>query len=91
MPTTIYDSSLLTQRRGSKAQSGNFINRIQNYADPTTGYAPALGIYDQSAINAVRNGQMKYYRKGEGGITIVSNGCPCVPISVTNPADCGTN
>ena len=90
MSPTIYDSSLLTQRRASKAQSGNFINRIQNYAHPNTGYAPALGIYDQSIINAVRDGQMKYYRKGNG-VTVVSNGCPCVPISVTNPTDCGTN
>ena len=75
MPTTIYDSSLLTQRRGSKAESGSFLNRI---ASNNTGYAPALGIWDQSVINTVKNGQMKYYRKGDSGTT-VDTGCPCLP------------
>ena len=28
MPTTIYDSSLITQRRRAKAESGSFISRI---------------------------------------------------------------
>lgn len=88
MPTTIYDSSLITQRRRVKAESGSFINRISPWNtppantstnQPNTGYAPALGIWDQSIINSVKNGQMKYYRKGEG-CTTVSNGCPCEPI-----------
>ena len=30
MPTTVYDSSLITQRRRDKTISGSFINRIQN-------------------------------------------------------------
>jgi len=77
MSTAIYDSSLLTQRRKNKAESGSFINRIQNYAKPNTGYAPLLGISEQSIINTVKDGQMPYYRKGTGGITIVDNGCPC--------------
>ena len=88
MPTTIYDSSLITQRRRIKAESGSFINRISPWNTPTntsnnqpnTGYAPALGIWDQSIINTVKSGQMKYYRKGEG-CTTVSNGCPCEPIN----------
>jgi hypothetical protein len=29
-------------------------------------------------VNDVKNGQMKYYRKGEGSTTI-DNGCPCQP------------
>ena len=77
MSTTIYDSSLLTQRKQAKAESGSFINRILNYANPKTGYSPALGIYDQSIINSVKDGTMKYYRKGTGGVTLVDNGCPC--------------
>jgi len=84
MSTTIYDSSLLTQRRQSKAKAGSFINRIQNYAQPHTGYAPALGIYDQSIINSVKDGNMVYYRKGTGGITLADNGCPCAPLSSAN-------
>jgi hypothetical protein len=76
MPTTIYDSSLLTKRRMEKAQSGNFIGRIQNGIDSTTGYAPALGIYDQSIINNVKTGQMTEYRKCEGS-EMVDLGCPC--------------
>jgi hypothetical protein len=90
MPTTIYDSSLITQRRRAKAESGSFINRISpwntppagsNTNQPTTGYAPMLGIYDQSIINTVKSGNMKFYRKGDGGCTTVSNGCPCTPVS----------
>jgi hypothetical protein len=99
MPTTIYDSSLITQRRRAKAESGSFISRIspwnvlpagQSYVQtpqnqPNTGYAPRLGIYDQSIINQVKNGNMIMYRKGDGGLVSVSNGCPCQPLqSVSN-------
>lgn len=80
MSTTIYDSSLLTQRKQAKAQSGSFLNRINNPVAPNTGYAPALGIYDNSVIATVHNGQMKYYRKGNG-VTTVNNGCPCAPLT----------
>ena len=77
MSTTIYDSSLLTQRKQAKAKSGSFINRIQNYANPANGYTTPLGIYDQSIINSVKDGNMTYYRKGTAGTTIIDNGCPC--------------
>jgi hypothetical protein len=79
MPTTIYDSSLITQRRKAKAESESFINRIQNTTNPSTGYAPRLGIYDQSIINTVKMGQMKEYRKNDGACETVNNGCPCLP------------
>lgn len=88
MPTTIYDSSLLTKRRMNKAKAGDFINRIQNYAMPNTGYAPRLGISDQSIINDVKDGQMPYYRKGDQGSLAVNNGCPCAPL---NSSSCQTN
>jgi hypothetical protein len=78
MPTTIYDSSLITQRRRDKTISGSFINRIQNPSNPTTGSAPYLGITEQSIINTVKNGQMSQYRKDDGGCTSVSTGCPCI-------------
>jgi hypothetical protein len=97
MPTTIYDSSLITQRRRVTAESGSFITRIQPWStvqtannQPNTGYAPMLGIYDQSIINTVKNGQMKYYRKGEG-CTTISNGCPCMPLTAAEQSCCGTN
>jgi hypothetical protein len=77
MPTTVYDSSLITSRLKSKTEADSFLTRIQNNINPTTGYAPMLGIWDQSIINSVKNGQMKYFRKNEGGCTIISNGCPC--------------
>jgi hypothetical protein len=87
MPTTIYDSSLLTKRRMEKAQSGNFIGRIQNGVNSTTGYAPALGIYDQSIINNVKLGQMTDIKKCGGSYInangqsvaayAVDTGCPC--------------
>ena len=91
MPTTIYDSSLVTQRRRAITESGSFISRISPWnippartsiQQPNTGYAPALGIWDQSIINTVKNGQIKFYRKNDGGCTTVSNGCPCQPAPI---------
>jgi hypothetical protein len=81
MPTTIYDASQITQRRMNKAQSGDFINRIQNSVNPNTGYASRLGVFDQSIINTVKDGTMKHYRKQDGGVTIVTNGCPCAALT----------
>jgi hypothetical protein len=74
MPSTIYDSSLLTKRRQNKTVSESFITRTQNN---TVGSAPLLGISGQSIINNVRTGQMSEYKKVEGGCTIISKGCPC--------------
>ena len=73
----MFESSFLTKRRRDKVISGSFINRIQNPTNPTTGYAPLLGIYDQSIMNSVKTGQMTEYRKNLGGCTTVSEGCPC--------------
>lgn len=80
MPTTIYDSSLLTQRRRAKAESGSFITRI-NGIPANTGYTTRLGIWDQSIINTVKSGNMTFYRKGDTGVTTVNNGCPCPPLA----------
>lgn len=80
MPTTVYDSSLITKRNAAKATSGSFINRITNPVNPQTGSAPLLGISQQSIINAVRTGNMPFYRKTDGGCTTVDNGCPCLPM-----------
>jgi hypothetical protein len=82
MPTTIYDSSLITKRRKDRVEANSFINRIENRTNPTTGYAPLLGVFDQSIINTVRSGQMTYFRKSDGGCTAVSAGCPCPNPSV---------
>lgn len=81
MPTTIYDSSQITKRRTEKTISGSFISRIQNSTNPTTGYAPLLGISQQSIINAVKTGQMSEYRKNDEGCTNISTGCPCIPLT----------
>jgi hypothetical protein len=62
MPTTIYDSSLITQRRKNTTISGSFINRIQSITNPTTSYGPLLGISQSSIINSVITGQMTEYR-----------------------------
>jgi hypothetical protein len=86
MPTTIYDSSLLTKRKQDSVQSGSFLTRINNPVNPNTSYAPALGIWDDSILANVRNGQMKFYRKG-GGVVVVNNGCPCQPL-VDTPQEC---
>ena len=86
MSPTIYDSSLLTRRKQALAQAGSFLTRINNPVDPNTSYAPALGIYDDSILGNVRNGQMKYYRKNNG-VVVVNNGCPCKPL-VPTPSEC---
>lgn len=74
MSTAIYDSSLVTQMRQARYESGFFKNRTNS---ASSGYAHTLAIYDQSIINTVKEGTMKYYRKGTGGTTTVDNGCPC--------------
>jgi hypothetical protein len=76
MPTTIFDSSLITQRNKNKAIANSFISRIQN-PSPVNGSAPILGISEQSLINSVINGQSTYYRKTNNGYTSVNLGCPC--------------
>jgi len=76
MSTTIYDSSLLTMRRKQKAESGAFITTVQNNTNTNVKYTKPLGIYDQSIVSEVKQGQMPYYRKANGVYT-VDNGCPC--------------
>lgn len=83
MPTTIYDSSLITKRNKDRTESGSFVTRISPWNNisasnqPVTSYGPALGIWDQSIVNSVKNGTMAFYRKNEGGCTTINNGCPC--------------
>jgi hypothetical protein len=76
MPTTIFDSSLITQRNKNKAIANSFISRIQS-PSPVNGSAPLLGITEQSLINSIINGQSTYYRKTDSGCTSVNLGCPC--------------
>ena len=71
------DSSYITKRLHEKAISESFINRINNPIKPTTSYGPTLGISAQSIVNDVKNGQMTFYKKNEGGCITVSQGCPC--------------
>jgi hypothetical protein len=77
MPTTIYDSSLITKRIQNKTIANSFINRIQNGNNSTTGSAPIIGIMEQSIINSVKSGQMIDFRKNEGGCVTINRGCPC--------------
>ena len=76
MPTGVFDASLITQRARAKAESNSFINRIQNPTNPTTSYGPLTGIYDNSEVNRVTNGQMKYFQRN-GACTVAYIGCPC--------------
>ena len=80
MPTGVYDASLITQRARAKAESNSFINRIQNPTNPTTSYGPLTGIYDNSEINRVNNGQMKYFQRN-GACTVAYVGCPCTVLT----------
>jgi hypothetical protein len=82
MPTTIYDSSMITQRIQNKTIADSFIGRIQRQTNPTTGSAPSLGITSASIINSVEEGQMQDIKK-IAGCTIINAGCPCA-ITVPN-------
>ena len=85
MPTTIYESSLLTQRKQFKTESVSFQNRLNTQSTPnTTSYGPRLGVYDQSIVNDVKQGNMPYYRKNDGGCTTIDNGCPCADSNLNN-------
>ena len=77
MPTTIYDSSLLTKRRADKTSANSFLTRIRS-PNNTTGYAPLLGIYDNSILNTVKVGSITEYKKCDGGSVLVNPGCPCL-------------
>jgi hypothetical protein len=76
----IFDSSALTQRKRDLAQAGSFINRIQSTTNPQTSYGPLQGNYDASVMNSVKMGQPKEFYRNNGCV-IVSNGCPCPPIT----------
>jgi hypothetical protein len=79
MSNRIYDSSHLTKRRAEKAIAGSFISRIQPpnpSITPQTGYAPLLGIYDNSIMNSVKTGNTTEYSRFPTCIG-VSPGCPC--------------
>jgi hypothetical protein len=80
MPTGVFDASLITQRARAKAESNSFINRIQNPVNPTTSYGPLTGIYDNSEVNRVKNGQMKYFQRN-GACTVAYVGCPCTVLT----------
>ncbi len=86
MPTTVYDSSLITALKRSKVESYSFITR-QSGPNPTTSYGPTLGIWDQSIINVVKIGQMYEVKKVEGCIQYVG-GCPgCAIVSDINTSN----
>ena len=82
MPTTIYDSSLVTKRTQSKTIAKSFLQRLntQGTVNQTTSYGPQLGIYDDSILNEVKNGAIKYITKTEGGEIKVNEGCCPEPI-----------
>ena len=73
MPTTIYDSSKLTQRKADKAVAGQLFRNMNNGVRI---FNPTLGIADNSVVNTARLGQMKDITKCDGGYS-VDYGCPC--------------
>jgi hypothetical protein len=75
MPTTIYDSSLLTQRKRDKTISNSFLMRTQQN---TVGFPPLLGTSEQSSINNVKMGNMTYFTKNSEGKGVINGGCPCI-------------
>lgn len=85
MPTTIYDSSQITTRKGQKATSGVFLTRMyppNPATQPQPGSAPLLGIYDNSIMNAVKTGSMTQYTRYDACYGI-SPGCPCPELNAS--------
>ena len=82
MSATIYDSSLITKLKASKAESKSFLTR-QLAPNFTTSYGAPNGIYDESILNPVKIGQMSEIRKANGGYTIY-NGCPSCNTSASS-------
>lgn len=80
MPTTIYDSSLITKRLNNKTVAKSFFT---NTAENITPSKPYLGIDTASIVNVVTQGKIQEIRKCEGGYDI-DYGCPCSqPSAVT--------
>ena len=78
MPTTIYDSSLITKRAQAKTIAKSFLQRLNTNGtvNQTTSYGPQLGISSDSIINEVKNGTMKYITKCDGATNINAGCCP---------------
>jgi hypothetical protein len=74
-------------RRKHKAESGEYKTTVANNVNTSVKYTNPLGIYDQSIVNDIKNGQMVYYRKGNG-VILADNGCPCALLPNTG---CNTN
>ena len=58
---SVFASTALKQSSNTTI-SGSFISRIQSTTHPTIGYAPLLGISQQSIINSIITGQMTEYK-----------------------------
>jgi hypothetical protein len=74
MPTTVYDSSLLTKRKMAKVNSYDFNTRIAN---GKSGFNPQMGNYDASSVPVVDYGNVRTYTKILSGCVQINNGCPC--------------
>jgi hypothetical protein len=77
MPTTVYDSSLVTKRRRDKEVASGIASRMESPTNPKAGFEPLLGIREQSIFNQIKTGNIAFYRKTMGGNVIVDPGCPC--------------
>lgn len=89
MPTTIFDSSQLTKRRGDKAIANSFLTRM-GFPNNLPGSAPYLGITSNSIMNAVKSGSMTQYTRYPTCVAI-SPGCPCPQTNANVNTDTTTN
>jgi hypothetical protein len=83
MSNRIFDASQLTKRKAEKAIAGSFLSRLyppNSGLSPQQGFAPLLGIYDSSVMNAVKSGHMTQYTRFPTCYGI-SPGCPCPEIN----------
>lgn len=81
MPTTIYDSSLLTQRRQAKTIANSFLQRLNTDSpvNNTNSFSSPTGIWSDSILNEVATGSMTMYRKSDGGAVCISPCCQAAP------------
>ncbi len=87
MPTTIYDSSLITKRAQAKTIAKSFLQRLNTNGtvNQTTSYGPQLGISSDSIINEVKNGTMNYIVKCNGTTNVNAGCCPAPTYAPPGP------
>ncbi len=75
MPIVQNESSRITKRYNNKTISEGYLTRLERAYK--NGYGTPSGVYDNSIMNNIQEGNMTSYKKCEGSYE-VDRGCPCI-------------